>query len=280
VVNTEGGTAGADRVARFPDTDTHVMHRLREQLGEAHAGVGAPRVFYGYRPVHLTETLPGERKPGRALLGREVSLRLDAAGVDLDRRPGRHLAVLGSDPVGGEALEAAVESLAGNGSRILAVDFTGNADLRNAPERIAPDAFAASLAEISDETVIAAWGLDAAALDLKAQQALRVLLRTGPARGVHLLGWWRNFRRFTDDIGGSAGREDVACALVLNLPGGEIMGHFGQQFQHWNPRSGRALLIDRHADTGAGKLVVPFSRNEEPGPGQQRSAPMEERTRQ
>ncbi len=109
VVNTEGGTAGADRVARFPDTDAGVMLRLREQLGEAHAGVGAPRVFYGYRPVHLTDTLAGERRPGRALLGREVSLRLDAAGVDLDHRPGRNLAVLGSDPVGGEALEAAVD---------------------------------------------------------------------------------------------------------------------------------------------------------------------------
>lgn len=282
VVNTEGGTVGSDRVARFPDTDAQVMHRLREQLTEAHAGVGAPRVFYGYRPVHLSETLPGERKPGRALLGREVSLRLDAAGIDLDRRPGRHLAVLGSDPVGGEALEAAVECLAGNGSRVLAIDFTGSADLRSATDRIAPEAFVASLAEIPDGTVVAAWGLDAAALDMKAQQALRALLRTGPARGVHLLGWWRNFRRFTDDIGGTAGREDVACALVLNLPGGEIMGHFGQQFQHWSPRAGRALLIDRHADTGGGKLVVPFSRNEDHGPGPQRSggtAPME-RTRQ
>lgn len=283
VVNTEGGTAGADRVARFPDTDAHVMQRLREQLGEAHTGVGAPRVFYGYRPVHLSEALPGERKPGRALLGREVSLRLDAAGVDLDRRPGRHLAVLGSDPVGGEALEAAVESLAGNGTRVLAVDFTGGADLRAAADRIASDAFAASLGEIPDGTVLAAWGLDAAGLDMKGQQALRALLRTGPARDVHLLGWWRNFRRFTDDIGGTAGREDVACALVLNLPGGEIMGHFGTQFQHWNPRAGRALLVDRHADTGAGRLVVPFSRSEDhdAAPGPQRSggsAPIE-RTR-
>ncbi|GAA2140289.1 FtsK/SpoIIIE domain-containing protein [Glycomyces algeriensis] len=282
VVNTEAGTAGADRVARFPDTDTHVMHRLREQLGEAHSGVGAPRVFYGYRPVHLAETLPGERKPGRALLGREVSLRLDAAGVDLDRRPGRHLAVLGSDPVGGEALEAAVTSLTGNGASVWAADFTGAAILQDISYRISPEAFAASLAEIPDDTAVAAWGLDAAALDLKAQQALRALLRTGPARGVHLLGWWRNLRRFTDDIGGSAGREDVACALVLNLPGGEIMSHFGQQFQHWNPRAGRALLIDRHADTGGGRLVVPFSRNEDHGPGPQRSGgntPME-RTRQ
>jgi hypothetical protein len=271
VVNTEGGTAGADRVARFPNTDPDVMHRLREQLGTVHSGVGAPRVFYGYRPVHLTETLPGERQPGRALLGREVSLRLDAAGVDLDRRPGRHLAVLGSDPVGGEALEAAVASLTGNGASVWAADFTGNAHLRDTAARIAPEAFAAQLAEIPDGTVVAAWGLDAAALDMKAQKALRDLLRTGPARGVHLLGWWRNFRRFTDDIGGSAGREDVACALVLNLPGGEIMGHFGQQFQHWNPRPGRALLIDRHADTGGGRLIVPFSRPEEHGPGPQRS---------
>jgi hypothetical protein len=280
VVNTEGGTAGADRVARFPDTDTAIMHRLREQLNAVHSGVGAPRVFYGYRPVHLAETLPGERRPGRALLGREVSLHLNAVGVDLDRRPGRHLAVLGSDPVGGEALEAAVESLTGNGARVWAADFTGNARLHEV-NRIPGEAFAATLAEIPDGTVVAAWGLDAAALDMKAQKALRDLLRTGPARDVHLLGWWRNFRRFTDDIGGSAGREDVACALVLNLPGGEITSHFGQQFQHWNPRPGRALLVDRHADTGGGRLIVPFSRPEDLGPGPQRSGDSAiERTRQ
>ncbi|THV30079.1 FtsK/SpoIIIE domain-containing protein [Glycomyces paridis] len=272
VVNTEGGTAGADRVARFPDTDTEVMRRLREQLGAAHAGVGAPRVFYGYRPVHLADTLPGERRPGRALLGREVSLRLDAAGVDLDRRPGRHLAILGSDPVGGEALEAAVEGLAGNGAQVWAADLTGNARPRGAARTIAPEAFAATLAELPDDTVLAVWGLDAAALDAKGQKALRDLLRTGPARGAHLLGWWRGFRRFTDDIGGSAGREDVACALVLNLPGGEIMAHFGQQFQHWNPRQGRALLIDRHADTSGGRLLVPFSRpDDHAAPGAQRT---------
>jgi hypothetical protein len=284
VVNTEGGAPGADRVARFPDTDPAVMLRLREQLGEAHAGVGAPRVFYGYRPVHLAEALPGERQPGRALLGREVSLQLHAAGVDLDQRPGRHVALLGSDPVGGEALEAAVASLAGTGSQIWAVDFTGGAMPSGVANSIAPEAFTATLDEIPDGTVLAAWGLDAAALDMKAQQALRAFLRTGPSRGVHLLGWWRNFRRFTDDIGGSAGREDVACALVLNLPGTEIMSHFGQQFQHWSPRAGRALLIDRHADTGGGRLIVPFSRDDEreAAPGPQRSGgstPME-RTRQ
>ncbi|MEU6857698.1 FtsK/SpoIIIE domain-containing protein [Glycomyces sp. NPDC046736] len=270
VINTEGGVAGADRIARFPDTDTEVMQRLRDQLGAAHAGVGAPRVFYGYRPVHLRDALPGERPPRRALLGRDVSLRLDVAGVDLDRRPGRNLAILGSDPVGGEALEAAVEALAAGGSQIRAVDFTGAAIVHDISYRIPPESFAAELAEVPDDTVIAAWGLDAAALDAKGQKALRDLLRTGPARGVHVLGWWRGFRRFTDDIGGSAGREDVACALVLNLPGGEIMSHFGTQFQHWNPRAGRALLIDRHTDAN-GRLVVPFSRPEPQGPGPQRS---------
>jgi hypothetical protein len=185
--------------------------------------------------------------------------------------------------VGGEALEAAVAGLAEHGARVWGVDFTANAHLHGVAERIAPETFAAKLDQIPDGTVIAAWGLDAAALDMKAQKALRDLLRTGPARDVHLLGWWRNFRRFTDDIGGSAGREDVACALVLNLPGGEIMAHFGQQFQHWHPRPGRALLVDRHADTGGGRLIVPFSRPEEheAAPGPQRIGDSStERTRQ
>ncbi|GAB3656198.1 FtsK/SpoIIIE domain-containing protein [Glycomyces tarimensis] len=265
VVNTEGGAAGADRVARFPDTDAEVMLRLREQLRAAHAEHGAPRVFFGYRPVHFAETMPGERKPGRVLLGREVSLRLDAVGVDLDQRPGRHLAILGSDPVGGEVLEAAAENLAYHAPpkrQLWAVDYTGSYNVQSTAYRIPPTAFAAKLGEVPDNTVILAWGLEAAALDLKGQQSLRSLLRTGPARGVHLLAWWRTYRRFLDDIGGSAGREDIACSLILNLPGTEILGHFGQQFQHWNPRPGRALLIDRHADTASGRLLVPFSRKE------------------
>src|SRR5690606_16735323 len=260
VVNTEGGAAGADRVARFPDTDPEVMLRLREQLRAAHTDVGAPRVFYGYRPVHFADTLPGEREPGKVLLGREVSLRLEAAGVALDTRPGRHLAVLGSDPVGGEILEAAAEQLALQGRRVWSVDFTGAHGTAAADHRLPAAEFASSLPEIPDHTVVLAWGLEAAALDLKGQQALRSLLRAGTARGVHLLAWWRTYRRFVEDIGGSAGREDVAASLVLNLPGSDLLGHFGQQFQHWNPRPGRALLIDRHADTGSGRLIVPFSR--------------------
>ncbi|GAB3994358.1 FtsK/SpoIIIE domain-containing protein [Glycomyces albus] len=161
VVNTEGGAKGADRVARFPDTDAEVMLRLREQLRHAHSEFGAPRVFYGYRPVHFTDTLPGERAPGRALLGREVSLRLEAAGVDLHRQPGRHLAILGSDPAGGETLEAAAESLAyaaRPGPSLWTADFTGAARLQNATHRIPPEEFAAHLGEIPDDTVVLAWG--------------------------------------------------------------------------------------------------------------------------
>ncbi|THV42984.1 FtsK/SpoIIIE domain-containing protein [Glycomyces buryatensis] len=273
VINPEGGAAGADRVARFPNSDTEIMLRLREQLRVSHADSGPPRVFFGYLPVHFEQTLPGERQASRALLGREVSLRLDAAGVDLDRRPGRHLAILGSDHVGGETLEAAAASLAAKappGQSLWGVDFTGHANLQDISYRIRPEEFAAKLAEVPDDTLILGWGLDAASLDMKGQKALRDLLRTGPARGVHFLGWWRIYRRFLDDIGGTSGREDVACALVLNLPGGELTSHFGQQFQHWSPRSGRALLIDRHADTGGGKLIVPFSRPDTDGdlPGQ------------
>jgi DNA segregation ATPase FtsK/SpoIIIE, S-DNA-T family len=264
VVNTEGGARGADRVVRFPNSDAEVMIRLREQLRAAHAGFGPPRVFFGYRPVHVADTLPGERTPGSALLGREVSLRLDVVGVGLDDRPGRHLAVLGSDAVGGEALEAAAESLVATDHRTMwTVDFTGQARVPISAVPLPPAEFGARLKEVPDGTTIVGWGLDAAVLDMNGQKALRELLRNGPARGVHVLGWWRVYRRFLDDIGGTAGREDVSCALVLNLPGAEIMGHFGQQFQHWSPRAGRALLIDRHTDTGAGRLMVPFSRKEE-----------------
>ena len=83
------------------------------------------------------------------------------------------------------------------------------------------------------------------------------MLREGPGRGVHLLSWWRGLRRFTEETGGSAGREDVAGLVFLNVPQQDVGLMLGRQAD-WQPRANRALLHDRHADRTT--VIVPFVR--------------------
>jgi DNA segregation ATPase FtsK/SpoIIIE, S-DNA-T family len=76
---------------------------------------------------------------------------------------------------------------------------------------------------------------------------------------VHLLSWWRGLRRFTEEIGGSAAREDVAGLVFLNVPGSDVSLLLGRQVD-WQPRPNRALLHDRHTDRTS--VFVPFARPE------------------
>jgi S-DNA-T family DNA segregation ATPase FtsK/SpoIIIE len=73
---------------------------------------------------------------------------------------------------------------------------------------------------------------------------------------VHMLGWWRVAKRFSDAIGGSAAREDVACLVALNVPNTELASLLGDHTVNWHPRQNRALLIDRHDQRM--KLTVPY----------------------
>ncbi|HEY1176783.1 MAG TPA: cell division protein FtsK, partial [Phytomonospora sp.] len=102
------------------------------------------------------------------------------------------------------------------------------------------------------------FGADSAAplLGPTGLTALRTLFKQGPVKGVHVLGWWRGLRRFTDDLGGTHNREDVACLVVLNVPGSEIGGFLGDHTIEWHARTNRALAVDRHE--GTVRLCVPF----------------------
>src|SRR5206468_3704233 len=80
----------------------------------------------------------------------------------------------------------------------------------------------------------------------------------GPARGVHLLGWWRGVKRFAEDVGGGSGREDVACLVALNVAANDLGSLVGDHSLDWQPRPNRALLLDRHEQRTA--LIVPFVR--------------------
>jgi hypothetical protein len=277
VVNTAGGLGGPSGAARaherlidFPDphAEPRTLATLRRRLWLARsAGARPPYVFEGYAPQHLPATLPSSRRP-IAYLGRVIDVPLSLAAFTLDGTPGRHLAVIGPSEMGAGLLDAAVRSLAAQ------VD-PGSVRFVLAPLVAASDAVGADLATAlagaghacdvvdakalrgivedpaTEDTYVFGFGLDGAA-------DLRALLRDGPGRNVHVFGWWRGLRRFGEDTGGSAGREDVAGVVLLNVPATDAAIFLGELDLDWQPRPNRALFHDRHA--ARTEVIVPFVR--------------------
>jgi DNA segregation ATPase FtsK/SpoIIIE, S-DNA-T family len=290
IVNTAGGAAGHDVTVRFPDpyADPGTLTGLRHRLWQARPpGSAPPAVFAGHAPADLAgdpvyasfaaraadadaTPLPADR-PARALLGRAVDVARSTVSFALERRPGRHVAVLGPDPAGAAIVAAAVQSIAvqhrpGTARFLLAPlvpeALSVAADLEASLAghdvgRIEAGELAAALAAqpAGDgvSTYLVGFGLDAAGRG--GFGALRDPLHDGPGRGAHLIGWWRALRPFVDDIGGTAGREAVACLVLTNVPATDASLLLGQPVE-WRPRPNRALVHDAH--TGLSTPVVPF----------------------
>jgi S-DNA-T family DNA segregation ATPase FtsK/SpoIIIE len=283
VVNTAGGlggprgaTRGHERVVRFPDphADQRLLSDLRHRLwGARDPESQQPHVFAGYAEQHLADdptyraALAGRVARPAALVGRVIDVPLSSAAFPLDSSPGRHLAVLGSQPSGAEVLDAAARSLAAchapRTARFVIASLIAEGDERAA-------ALAAEIGHRQDVEMVDAAGLAAElstdrpgyrvvfgmdAAPPGTLSGLRALLREGPSAGAHLLSWWRGVRRFTEEIGGSMGREDVAGLLFLNVPQSDVSLLLGRPVD-WQPRQNRALLHDRHADRTV--TVVPF----------------------
>jgi hypothetical protein len=283
VVNTAGGlggprgaTRGHERVVRFPDphADREALSDLRHKLWGARDPESAPpRIFAGYAQQHLADdptyraALAGRVARPAALVGRVIDVNLSTAAFPLDPSPGRHLAIFGSQSVGAEVLAAAARSVAAfhapRTARFVIASLVAEGD---EPAK----ALAVEIGHRQEVAVVTSTGL-AAELDPERPgyrvvfgmdaagpgtlPGLRQLLRDGPSRGVHLLSWWRGLRRFTEETGGSAAREDVAGLLFLNVPQQDVTVMLGRAVD-WQPRENRALLYDRQAD----RLVklVPF----------------------
>jgi S-DNA-T family DNA segregation ATPase FtsK/SpoIIIE len=245
-------------------------------------------------PTYLSMR-PARGQRRTALLGRVIDARLSTAAFPLDTSPGRHLAVLGPSELGVDLLDAAARSLAAQhppgtanffvASLVATGDLAARglaADLAAAGHPVLP-VDAAGLSEVIEEyldyqggigeqlalpgtaasgantamSYLVVFGMDAAP-GLR-RDRLRELLRDGPAHGTHLLAWWRGLSRFNEQIGGSAGRDDVAGLVFLNLPAADASMLLGTPVD-WQPRPNRALLYDRH--TGQLTVIVPFARPE------------------
>ncbi|WJK38135.1 FtsK/SpoIIIE domain-containing protein [Solwaraspora sp. WMMA2056] len=287
VIRFPDAHSGARRIA----TLRHELWQARA------AGSRPPAIFKGYEAAHLDgdptyrSLAPGGRRP-LALVGRQVDVDLSSAVFPLDATPGRHIAVVGTTGHAADVLHAATVSLARQEppghARFLLAPLVASADevaeetadalhtfghsitrltaaeLREELRRLAtPDGTAAPADD--GRTYLVVFGMDAAAGVLGAKDEmyksglddLQVVLRQGPGHGVHLLGWWRGLRRLADDLGGSHNRDDLACLVAMNVPGGELGSYLGTHDLAYRPRPNRALLIDRHDQRT--RLIVPFA---------------------
>ena len=293
VVNTAGGLGGPsgasrahERLVEFPDpqADPELATALRHRMWQARpGGAAAPSVFLASATQHLPHGVPVAEYP-TAYLGRAIDVPLSLAGFGFTAEPGRHLAVLGPSEVGADLLDAATRSLAAAhrpGEVAFAVTASTPAagatastlieSLTRAGHRVRvldPAGFRALAADPDLRvTYLVGFGLDAGAAG---GGGLGSVLRDGPARGVHLLGWWRGLRGFGEDTGeraawrgepgaGTAGdrsRPAVAGLVLLNVPAADAAMLLGDATLDWRPRPNRALLHDRH--TGRTDLIVPF----------------------
>jgi S-DNA-T family DNA segregation ATPase FtsK/SpoIIIE len=279
-----------------PNALTALRHRIWELRtpGSAppavFAGYAENRIEDDLTYARLTPKV----KRRTAYIGRAVDVGLPAAGLTLDATPGRNLAVLGTSAVGADILSAAALGLArqhapGTARFLLAglaapaddvVDdlaatLKGDGHECHVLELAGYRGMLASLATVDQAafgrsegpaTYLVVFGADVGSAVLKQPHAgskrnglddLRAVLRDGPLRGVHVLGWWRGVRRFVEDLG-TGGKEDVAGLVALNVRGSDLSTLVGNFSLEWSPRPNRALFIDRHEDIT--RLVVPFVR--------------------
>jgi hypothetical protein len=283
VVNTAGGlggprgaTRGHESIVRFPDphADRNALSDLRHRLwGTRDPESAPPRIFAGYARQHLADdptyraALAGRAGRPAALIGRVIDVNLSTAAFPLDASPGRHLAIFGSQATGAEVLDAAARSVAAfhppRTARFVISSLVAEGDelakdlaveIGHRQEVVVANA-AGLAAEFGQPGpgYLVVFGMDAASSG--SLPGLRHLLREGPGRGVHLLSWWRGLRRFAEETGGSAGREDVAGLVFLNAPQQDVTLMVGKPVD-WQPRENRALMHDRHSDRS--QTIVPF----------------------
>lgn len=86
---------------------------------------------------------------------------------------------------------------------------------------------------------------------------LQQVLRAGPVKHVHLLGWWANAATFRSHIG-FGGEGFIDAMLVLRLDQSSTQDLLSSPFVSWSVRNNRGLLSDR-TQLAEPTTIIPFS---------------------
>ncbi|WP_433292769.1 FtsK/SpoIIIE domain-containing protein [Actinoplanes sp. CA-030573] len=295
VVNADSGAVEANKVVRVPaagdrDRWNALQHRLwRRRPVEQ----GPPRMFDGDAHPRLTDSpdfrrlAPAPEGSGNntapvVLLGETIDVAARSARTVLRRAPGRNLAVLGT------RVEEACAVLATAG-RSLAAQFPPDGARYSllCLDQDAKQPASALCAELPEcgwyEPDNADWLLEDAAAEASASwpadrphfiliyaadalpggkdaaEQLRTILRQGPERRIHVLGWWRGAGLLRDSLGGHGSRTDpIGAWVALDVHGSELAPYYpGAGAPAWYPRPWRALHFDRSVHRGA-EVIIPY----------------------
>ncbi|MGX6603804.1 FtsK/SpoIIIE domain-containing protein [Micromonosporaceae bacterium Da 78-11] len=291
VINADSGATEANRVVRVPaagdrDRWNALQHRLWRRRPQE---LGPPRLFDGDVVPRLGDSpdfgalFPEETVAAPiVLLGETIDVTSRSARTVLRRAPGRNLAVLGT------RVDEACAILATAG-RSLSAQFTPDAarfsiacldqDARGAAEALRAELPECGwyepenvdwLLEDAAAEATASWPADRphflllyAADALPGGRAvadqLRAILRQGPERRIHVLGWWRGAGLLRDALGGQGSRTDaIGSWVALDVHGSELAPFYpGAGAPAWYPRPWRALHFDRSVHRGA-EVMIPY----------------------
>ncbi|MFC3386944.1 FtsK/SpoIIIE domain-containing protein, partial [Couchioplanes caeruleus subsp. azureus] len=289
VVNADSGATEANRVVRVPDAGdrerwSDLQHRLWRRRPQE---LPPPRLFDGDAIPRLDDSpdfrafAAGPHAAPVVLLGETIDVEARSARTVLRRAPGRNIAIMGTRVDEACAIlhtaarslaaqfapgaaqfavacldadaHAAVEALRG----VLPAD-TGYYDGDTVGFLLEDAASRAAEGTAGDRPLhLLLYAVDAA--PPAAQELLRRILRQGPERRVHVLGWWRGASLLRDTLGGQASRTDVIGTWVaLDVHGSELAPYYpGHGSPVWYPRPWRALHFDRSVHRGA-EVIIPY----------------------
>jgi DNA segregation ATPase FtsK/SpoIIIE, S-DNA-T family len=291
VVNADSGAVEANRIVRVPAAGDReqwsaLQHRLWRRRPQE---LDAPRLFDGDAVPRLTDSPDLARLAAAdptaapvALLGETIDVTARSARTVLRRAPGRNVAVLGTRvdeacAVLGTAARSLAAQFAPRGARFSVACLDPDA-------RAAVDALKAALpgdtgwfdadsvdwlredaAEAADAGpaerphFLFLYAVDAAPGGGPTAERLRRILRQGPERRIHVLGWWRGAALLRETLGGQGSRTDAIGAWVaLDVHGSELAPYYpGAGAPNWYPRPWRALHFDRSVHRGA-EVIIPY----------------------
>jgi S-DNA-T family DNA segregation ATPase FtsK/SpoIIIE len=289
VINADSGAATANRIVRVPaagnrESWSELQHQLWRRRPQE---LPAPRLFDGDAVPRLGDSADFRRLTPAdtvaapvVLLGETIDVTSRSARTVLRRAPGRNLAVIGT------RVDEACAVL-GTAARSLAAQFTPgkarfslaclDADANAAVDALYADLRATDAGRFDVDTVemlledVAEDAQQPAAerphfLFLYAADAatahaplVRRILRHGPERRIHILGWWRGAAMLRETLGGPSSRTDAIGAWVaLDVHGSELNQYYpANRPPLWYPRPWRALHFDRSVHHGA-EVVIPY----------------------
>ena len=282
VVNLDYGELSQNRKTVIAFADETVLRPIRRRMWEmARSYTKPPFVFESEKRITVSagiDEIARLRKTSKApvaLLGDRISIDGERLELPMPREPGRNIAVFGTpDAECNQAvgiLQSAAASLAAQhprgDARFLFCDFDGDAlpyDRRYPPfaalmenagfflETILKEQFTETIRQLSEQpagedsiyifgSMMDRWEFES---DPYGQgTVLKTLVETGPAKGIHFIGWWVKSSKYTAQVSGYGNSDAFNSKVFLRMDERSIQS-LTNPFVRWSAQTNRGLIID------------------------------------